>query len=54
MRNRPVNPDGRRCECGALTENGSPVCRKCRSRTRWQRRKGHKRMHNHLTTQLRR
>jgi hypothetical protein len=39
MRNLPVNLDSRRCECGALTENGSPVCRKCRSRVRWLRRK---------------
>ena len=31
-RNRPINLDGRRCECGALTENGSPTCRKCRNR----------------------
>jgi hypothetical protein len=38
-RNRPINLDGRRCECGALTENGSPTCRKCRSRARWLRRK---------------
>ena len=38
-RNRPINLDGRRCECGALAENGSPTCRKCRSRARWLRRK---------------
>ena len=38
-RNRPINLDGRRCECGALAENGSPACRKCRSRARWLRRK---------------
>jgi hypothetical protein len=33
-RNRPINLDGQRCECGAQTENGSPVCRKCRNRAR--------------------
>jgi hypothetical protein len=38
-RNRPINLDGHRCECGAQTESGSPVCRKCRSRARWLRRK---------------
>jgi hypothetical protein len=38
-RNRPINLNGRRCECGALTENGSLVCRKCRNRMRWLRRK---------------
>ena len=38
-RNRPINLGGRRCECGALTDNGSPVCRKCRNRARWLRRK---------------
>jgi hypothetical protein len=48
-RNRPINLDGRRCECGALTENGSPVCRKCRSRARWLRRKNW-RHHDHLVT----
>jgi hypothetical protein len=36
---RPVNLDGRRCECGALAENGAPICRKCRNRARWLRRK---------------
>jgi hypothetical protein len=38
-RNRPINLNGHRCECGALTEKGSPVCRKCRNRMRWLRRK---------------
>jgi hypothetical protein len=38
-RNRPINLHGQRCECGAQTENGSPICRKCRSRARWLRRK---------------
>jgi hypothetical protein len=42
MRNLPVNLDGRRCECGALTENRSAVCRKCRNRARWLRRKSQK------------
>jgi hypothetical protein len=37
-RNRPINLE-ERCECGALAENGSPACRKCRSRARWLRRK---------------
>jgi hypothetical protein len=36
---RPINLAGRRCECGALAEDGSPVCRKCRNRARWLRRK---------------
>jgi hypothetical protein len=39
MRNRPLGLGGQRCECGALTENRSPLCRKCRNRARWLRRK---------------
>jgi hypothetical protein len=27
-----------RCVCGAQTEDGSPLCRKCQARSRWQRR----------------
>jgi hypothetical protein len=38
MRNLPVNLDGRRCECGALADD-SRLCRKCRSRARWLRRR---------------
>lgn len=34
-----VSPDDRYCECGALTENGSQLCLKCRNRYRWLRRK---------------
>lgn len=29
----------RRCRCGALTEPGRGLCRKCRARARWHRRK---------------
>ena len=39
MRIPPANVDGRRCECGALAESDSRLCRKCRSRTRWLRRR---------------
>jgi hypothetical protein len=38
-RNLPVNLDGDRCECGALTENGSRLCQKCKNRMRWLRRR---------------
>jgi len=38
-RNSPINLDGLRCECGAQAENGLPICRKCRNRARWLRRK---------------
>ncbi|WP_189243465.1 hypothetical protein [Planobispora rosea] len=30
---------GRKCECGALADKGTSLCRKCRSRSRWNRRK---------------
>ncbi|WP_068925630.1 hypothetical protein [Planobispora rosea] len=30
---------GRQCPCGALTDKGARLCRKCRSRGRWNRRK---------------
>lgn len=39
MRNRPISLGGRHCECGALAENGSPLCLKCRYRARWYRRR---------------
>jgi len=39
MRNRPLNLNGRRCECGALADGRSSACRKCRNRARWARRK---------------
>ncbi len=38
-RNRPINLDGRRCECGALTENGSPHAVSAAAGLRWLRRK---------------
>jgi hypothetical protein len=31
--------DGRKCECGALSADGSGACDKCRFRARWLRRK---------------
>ena len=31
--------DGRKCECGALSADGSGACEKCRFRARWLRRK---------------
>jgi hypothetical protein len=40
MRTRKINLTGRRCPCGAAAEEGSPICRKCRHRKRWLRRKG--------------
>jgi hypothetical protein len=30
------------CACGALAESGSAVCRKCRARARWARRRSHR------------
>jgi hypothetical protein len=42
----PTSPDGRRCECGALSENGSWLCGKCRRRVRWLRRKAWRRHGN--------
>jgi hypothetical protein len=39
MRNRPIGLGGRSCECGALAEDGSAKCSKCRNRARWQRRR---------------
>jgi hypothetical protein len=42
MRNRPILRDGRRCRCGALTEDGLSRCTKCRNRSRWYRRKAWK------------
>lgn len=35
---RPLRASGRCCPCGALTENGCVLCRKCRGRARWERR----------------
>ena len=42
MRTRPIGFGGRYCECGAPTEVGAPMCRKCRNRARWLRRKSRK------------
>lgn len=42
MRNRPIGLGGHHCECGALADNGSAFCRKCRNRARWLRRKSDK------------
>ncbi|MEV5706027.1 hypothetical protein [Actinoallomurus sp. NPDC052274] len=39
MRRLPDGFTGRRCTCGALIEIGNRICRKCRCRARWQRRK---------------
>ena len=39
MRTRPIGLGGRLCECGALAEDGSATCGKCRNRARWQRRR---------------
>ena len=33
---------GRDCACGASAESGSAVCRKCRARARWARRRSHR------------
>lgn len=39
MRKLPHSLFGRSCPCGALVEQGSKQCTKCRSRARWFRRK---------------
>jgi hypothetical protein len=39
MNNHLLGLGGRHCECGALAEDGSARCRKCRSRSRWLRRR---------------
>jgi hypothetical protein len=46
--NRPIYPEGRRCECGALTEGHARACHKCRSRARWLRRKARRDETAHL------
>lgn len=39
MRNRAIGCRAPKCECGAITRNGSAWCEKCSSRNRWMRRK---------------
>lgn len=39
MRYIKLDSPERRCPCGALREIGMKRCRKCRSRSRWRRRK---------------
>lgn len=39
MHTHPISLRGRYCECGALAENGSRLCIKCRYRARWYRRR---------------
>lgn len=37
---------GIRCRCGALALAGSASCEKCTARSRWMRRKSHRRHHD--------
>jgi hypothetical protein len=48
MRSIKLDSPDRRCPCGALRENGIKRCRKCRSRSRWRRRKSMHKTHNYL------
>jgi hypothetical protein len=39
MRNLAIDPDHHYCRCGALCEQTTTQCRKCRDRLGWYRRK---------------
>jgi hypothetical protein len=47
MRTIKLDSPERRCPCGALRESGMKRCRKCRSRSRWRRRKSTYRAHSY-------